>query len=59
MIAPSLATIRARVEALDPEARMEWEERAAVIEYDGKRERVQAEWLAWQEVQSKSLTRAK
>jgi hypothetical protein len=35
-----------RVEDLDPDWRVEWEERAAIIEYDGKMPRERAEALA-------------
>jgi len=41
-------TVDIRVEDLDPEWRVEWEERAAIMEYDGKlpRERAEAAALA-------------
>jgi hypothetical protein len=39
-----------RVEDLDPEWRVEWEERAAVLEYDGGHSREHAEALALSEI---------
>jgi hypothetical protein len=47
-------TWREKIEALPADLRAEWEERSAIIEFDGKRARETAEWLAWQEVKNKA-----
>jgi hypothetical protein len=42
--------IRQKVEALDEDKRVEFEERAAILEYDGGNPRLIAEQLAWNEL---------
>ena len=46
---------RERVESLDDEARMRFEERAATLEYDGNRTRAHAEAVAYLEIVSERL----
>ncbi len=46
----SAPDIGVRVEDLDPDWRIEWEERAAILEYDGGHQREHAEALALKEI---------
>jgi hypothetical protein len=46
-------SFRQKVEALSKEQREEFEERAAIIEFDGKRDRVTAEYLAYLEIKER------
>jgi hypothetical protein len=45
-----VTTPEIRVEDLDPDWRVDWEERAAVLEYDGGHPRERAEALALREI---------
>jgi hypothetical protein len=47
---PEEMTLRQKIEAMTKEQREEFEERAAIIEFDGKRDRMTAEYLAYLEV---------
>lgn len=49
--------LRIKVAKLDPDQRYEWEERAALIEFDGGMHRATAEWEAWKQLAA-DLTRA-
>lgn len=42
--------LKLKVSELTEDQRCEWEERAAIIEYDGGLHRMTAEWEAWKQL---------